>query len=77
MGIETQLAALQIEVEKAVALAALGEAIQTAAWMLMLYFVIKAAIREGLKESGLIDELRRANRKGSNAPVEPSFMRDR
>lgn len=76
MGLEAQLAKLQVEVERAVFLAELYESIQFAVAMLVLFFVIKIAIREGLKESGLIDEIRRANRKGSSEPVEPRFTKD-
>jgi hypothetical protein len=43
----------------------------------LMYWVTKRAIRDGIRESGLIEEMRRANRKGSNEPVEPSFMRER
>lgn len=42
----------------------------------LMYWVTKRAIRDGIRESGLIEELRRTGRK-SGEPVEPSFMRDK
>ena len=74
---EAQIARMQIQLEKAAALAMLYEAIAFALAMVALYFVIKWAIRDGLKASGLIDEIRRAGRKNGSEPEEPSFMRDR
>lgn len=42
----------------------------------LMYWITKRAIRDGIRESGLIEELRQASRK-TGEPVEPSFMRDR
>lgn len=76
-GFETQIAKMQIQLEKAAALAMLYEAITFGIAMAVLYLVIKWAIRDGLKASGLIDEIRRAGRKNANEPEEPSFMREK
>lgn len=76
MGLEAQLAKMQVEVERAVFFAGLWGLLAYIVSMLVLYFVIKTAIRDGLKESGLVEEIRRANRK-SGEPIEPSFLGNR
>ncbi|MDO9292637.1 MAG: hypothetical protein Q7U09_13720 [Hydrogenophaga sp.] len=51
--------ALQIELTKMAAWAIFAEAIAFAAGMMVLYFVLKAAIRDGINESKMGDTWRR------------------
>lgn len=51
--------ALEIELTKAAAWAVFAEALAFAIGMLILYFVLKAAIRDGINESKMADTWRR------------------
>lgn len=51
--------ALEIELTKAAAWAVFAEALAFAIGMLILYFVLKAAIRDGINESKMGDTWRR------------------
>ena len=53
------------------------EILLLAGFFWLMYWITKRAIRDGIRESGLIEELRRSGRKKGNEPEEPSFMRER
>lgn len=62
--------AFQIEMTRLTIQMAILEAIAFAAAMWMLYHVIRLGVREGLKESGLVDALkRRRNDSTTDTPV--------
>lgn len=67
---------MEIQVGRAVAGGIFFELVLLMAFFWLMYWITKRAIRDGIRESGLIEELRRASRK-TGEPAEPSFMRDR
>lgn len=67
---------MEIQMGRAVAGGFFFELLLLIGFFWLMYWITKRAIRDGIRESGLIEELRRASRK-SGEPVEPSFMRDK
>lgn len=69
--------AMEIQIGRMVVGSILLELLILARFFWSLYWITKKAISHGIKESGLIDELRRSARRNPNEQQEPSFMRDK